>query len=122
MHVSSNASSPKREHEGLLSHVLLERGDAPGANLAVTWVRVEPGSRQRPHSHDPQQVYVIVEGEGRMQVGEETRDVTRGDLVFIPPGAEHGIVNTGDGALVYVSSATPAFDITALYDSGELRG
>jgi mannose-6-phosphate isomerase-like protein (cupin superfamily) len=120
MFVSDLSTAPKRELEGLVSHILLEEGDAPGGDLSITWVDVEPGSEQKPHSHEPQQVYVITRGQGRMTVGEEARDVREGQMVFIPPEVEHGIVNTGDGVLTYVSAATPAFPVSDLYDAGQL--
>jgi mannose-6-phosphate isomerase-like protein (cupin superfamily) len=120
MHVSTTASAPKRSLPGLLSVALLQEGDVSEADLTVTWVDVEPGSRQLPHSHPPQQVYLIVRGTGRMQVGDERREVRAGDLVFIPPGATHGIENTGGETLSYLSAATPAFRVTDLYDEGDL--
>ena len=30
---------------GLVSHILLEEGDAPGGEMSITWVDVEPGKR-----------------------------------------------------------------------------
>jgi mannose-6-phosphate isomerase-like protein (cupin superfamily) len=120
MYVSDLSSAPTREVDGLVSHILLEEGDAPGGELSVTWVDVEPGSEQKPHSHGPQQVYVITRGGGRMRVGDDERDVRAGHLVFIPPNTEHGIVNTGDEVLTYVSAATPAFAVSDLYDAGQL--
>jgi mannose-6-phosphate isomerase-like protein (cupin superfamily) len=116
MFTSSLDSAPNREREGLRSHFLLQKGDAD-ARMSITWVDVEPGGQQRLHSHDPQQVYVIVAGRGRMQVGDEKREVEPGELVLIPSGVEHGIVNIGDERLTYVSAATPAFDLEAVYDS-----
>jgi mannose-6-phosphate isomerase-like protein (cupin superfamily) len=120
VYVSDLSNAPKRELDGLVSHILLEEGDAPGGELSITWVDVEPGAEQKPHSHGPQQVYVITRGEGRMKVGEDEREVREGHLVFIPPEIEHGIVNTGEGVLTYVSAATPAFPVTDLYDAGQL--
>jgi mannose-6-phosphate isomerase-like protein (cupin superfamily) len=120
MHVSDLSTAPKRELDGLVSHILLEEGDAPGGELSITWVDVEPGGEQKPHSHGPQQVYVITRGAGRMRVGEEEREVREGQMVFIPPETEHGIVNTGNDVLTYVSAATPAFPVTDLYDAGQL--
>jgi quercetin dioxygenase-like cupin family protein len=120
MYVKDLSSAPKRELEGLVSHILLEEGDAPGGELSITWVDVEPGGRQPPHSHSPQQVYVVTRGSGRMRVGEDEREVTAGHLVFIPPDTEHGIVNTGDEVLTYISAATPAFPVTELYDAGQI--
>ena len=120
MYVSDLSTAPKRELEGLVSHILLEEGDAPGGELSITWVDVEPGAEQKPHSHAPQQVYVITRGTGRMRVGDEEREVREGHMAFIPPEIEHGIVNTGDEVLTYVSAATPAFPVTDLYDAGQL--
>jgi mannose-6-phosphate isomerase-like protein (cupin superfamily) len=120
MYVSDLSTAPKRELDGLVSHILLEEGDAPGSELSITWVDVEPGGEQKPHSHGPQQVYVITRGSGRMKVGDDERDVREGQMVFIPPETEHGIVNTGEGVLTYVSAATPAFPVTDLYDAGQL--
>jgi mannose-6-phosphate isomerase-like protein (cupin superfamily) len=120
VYVTDLSSAPHREIDGLVAHILLDKGDAPGGELSVTWVEVEPGAMQKPHSHGPQQVYVITRGQGRMKVGEDERDVREGQMVFIPPNAEHGIVNTGEGTLTYVSAATPAFPVTDLYDAGQL--
>jgi mannose-6-phosphate isomerase-like protein (cupin superfamily) len=120
MYVSDISTAPKRELDGLVSHILLEEGDAPGGELSITWVDVEPGGEQKPHSHGPQQVYVITRGSGRMKVGDKEREVREGQMVFIPPETEHGIVNTGEGVLTYVSAATPAFPVTDLYDAGQL--
>ena len=43
-----------------------------------------------------------------MTVGDETRDVSAGDLVFVPPNAMRGIENMGSDRLSYVSASTPS--------------
>ena|SRR4249919_2907734 len=120
MYVKDLGDAPTRELDGLVSHILLEEGDAPGGEMSITWVDVEPGNEQPQHSHGPQQVYVITRGSGRMKVGEEERDVSAGCMVFIPSNTDHGIVNTGEETLTYVSAATPAFPVTELYDAGQI--
>ena len=94
---------------GLVSHILHSQRDASETDLTITWVDVEPGARQVRHEHDPEQVYVIITGEGVMSVGDDERAVEAGDLVHIPANTEHGLENTGDRTLEYVSAATPAF-------------
>ncbi len=121
MYTRNKEESPRRERSGLVSHILLQRGDLPEAGLTATWAEVAPGSRQRPHDHPSEQVYVITAGRGRMLVGEEEREVGAGDLVYIPSGAVHGIENASEEALTYVSAATPALDAEAAYDAGQLR-
>jgi mannose-6-phosphate isomerase-like protein (cupin superfamily) len=92
-----------------VSHILHSQRDASETDLTITWVDVEPGARQVRHEHDPEQVYVIITGEGVMSVGDDERAVEAGDLVHIPANTEHGLENTGDRTLEYVSAATPAF-------------
>ncbi len=108
MYTRSKEESPRRERSGLVSHIFLQQGDLPEVGLTVTWVDVVPGSRQRPHEHPSEQVYVITAGSGRMLVGEEERPVGSGDLIYVPPGAVHGIENTSAEVLNYISAATPA--------------
>ena len=94
--------------DGVVSHLLHSAGDSTETDLTVTWVEVEPGESQVIHSHEPEQVYVVVAGEGRMHVDGEERGVSAGEAVHIPSNAEHGIENTGEEVLEYVSAATPA--------------
>jgi mannose-6-phosphate isomerase-like protein (cupin superfamily) len=117
----NRSEAPRREREGLVSHILLHEGDLPETRLTVTWVDVAPGSGQRPHSHTPEQVYVVVRGQGKIKVGDEELLVVEGDLNYIPPGTLHGIQNLSDQVLTYVSAATPAVDWEAFYDTGPLR-
>ena len=121
MQKANLSAAPKRIRPGLVSHILLQHGDTPTNNLAVTWVEVEPGHKQQSHSHAPEQAYIIVSGRGRMQVGTESSDVHAGELVFIPSNVAHGIENIGSEKLVYVSASVPAFDLEALYDRGQLK-
>jgi mannose-6-phosphate isomerase-like protein (cupin superfamily) len=94
----------------------MDAGDLGSRNLAITWVDVPPGAEQRSHSHeDAEQVLVIVRGRGRMQVAGDEEGVSVGDLVFIPPATDHGIVNDGDEPLVYVSATSPPVSMDELY-------
>jgi mannose-6-phosphate isomerase-like protein (cupin superfamily) len=94
----------------------MDAGDLGSRNLTVTWVDVPPGAEQRSHSHaESEQVYVIVRGRGRMQVAGDVEELHEGDLVFIPPATQHGIVNDGPEALVYVAAASPPVSMEELY-------
>jgi mannose-6-phosphate isomerase-like protein (cupin superfamily) len=120
MFIKHKSEAPNRIRNGLISHVLLEKGDISGSQLVVTWVDVEPDSTQQSHHHKPEQVYIIVRGRGQMQVEEEGRDVSEGDLIHIPSMAIHSIRNTSTGILSYVAVSTPAFDIKSFYDKGHV--
>jgi mannose-6-phosphate isomerase-like protein (cupin superfamily) len=104
------------ERGRLRSHFLMDAGDLGSRNLSVTWVYVPPGAEQRAHSHEEsEQVYVIVRGRGRMHVAGDVEEVAEGDLIFIPPAAEHGITNNGSEPLAYLSAASPPVSMEELY-------
>ena len=117
----SRSEAPRRERDGLVSRALLRGRDLPETRMTVTWVEVAPGSGQSPHSHAPEQVYVVVRGRGKMKVGDEERMVVEGDLIHIPSHTLHGIENLSDDVLTYVSAATPAVDWEAFYETGPPR-
>jgi mannose-6-phosphate isomerase-like protein (cupin superfamily) len=120
MFVQSKSTSPSRKRINLVSYILLQQGDVRDTNLTVTWVEIDVGSQQLLHHHQPEQVYVVVTGKGRMRVGDDDREVATGNLIHIPPDVPHGIENIGDEILSYVSATTPAFDFKAFYDEGHV--
>jgi len=53
---------------------------------------LEPGQTTRRHYHgQTEEIYLVLEGEGEMELEGERRTVGRGDAVLIPPGAWHEI-------------------------------
>lgn len=110
MHVTAAEESPRNERAGQVSYLLLAPGQFGSAHMAITLVQGDPGSEQPMHSHlEAEQVYVIVAGTGVMRVDDEEQEVGPGTLVFIPPGADHAIRNTGSTSLTYVSATSPPF-------------
>jgi mannose-6-phosphate isomerase-like protein (cupin superfamily) len=124
MDLQTLTGSPRNERGGgQVSHLLLARGQFGAQRLCITWVECQPGSQQAPHHHPAQeQVYVIVRGQGQMLLGGEEHGVGEGTMVFIPPGAEHAIRNTGSGVLVYVSATAPPFDAAISGQTWEPQG
>ena len=70
---------------------------------------MEPGGIQRIHSHEPEQMYYILEGSGIMTVEGEQKRVEAGDCIFFASFSEHGLENTGNTRLKYLSAASPSF-------------
>lgn len=93
---------------GLVSHLLLKKGDVADGALSVSWVEAAPGSARNVHAHEQEQVYVILRGKAWMRVGDESAEAQEGDLIHAPPDAPHSIANTSDKeTLVYLAVATP---------------
>lgn len=60
---------------------------SPGLEIGV-YVLVAPEEDQQvPHAFD--EVYVVLGGEGEIEVEGERRTVTRGDGIFVAAGADH---------------------------------
>ena len=70
---------------------------------------VPPGARTIRHFHrTSEELYLFVEGTGRMLLDGEEHDVRPGDCVVIPPGTPHQLRNTGDGPLRLWCCCAPA--------------
>jgi mannose-6-phosphate isomerase-like protein (cupin superfamily) len=111
MRVVRRENSPRYERDGITSYLLVAESTTDAKHITTTLVEMEPGGKQRVHSHENEQCYMILEGTGEMTVGDETRTVRAGDTVFIPSNASHGLVNTGKGVLTYVSAGSPVFGV-----------
>jgi len=54
---------------------------------------IAPGDRIPLHKHPPNEVIVILEGDPEITLGDETREVGPGTVVFIPAGTPHSTRN-----------------------------
>jgi oxalate decarboxylase/phosphoglucose isomerase-like protein (cupin superfamily) len=74
-------------------------------NLVLSSTKLYRDQSTRGHRHPGQEeVYFFVQGSGRMIVGEEDSEsfaVTGGDVVLIPDGAVHRVINDGEMHLTF---------------------
>jgi hypothetical protein len=71
-------------------------------NLVLSSTCLYRGQMTRGHSHAGQEeVYFFVKGTGMMMVDEEKFRVEQGDVVLIPDGAFHRVINDGEMNLVF---------------------
>ncbi|MBE0627843.1 MAG: cupin domain-containing protein [Burkholderiales bacterium] len=96
---------------GALSKALV-RPETAGSRLIDYRVSCyQPMANVALHKHKAQeQVYHVLEGEGMMEMDGKRRVVRKHDVIYIPPGVEHGISNTGLGDLTFIVATTPADD------------
>lgn len=67
-----------------------------GDGVMANFVRFEPHTEAPVHWHEEEQISFVVEGELEFEVAGETRLLTRGQAVVIPPNVPHG-ARTHDG-------------------------
>ena len=63
---------------------------SPGLELGVYVLVAPEPDRQQPHADD--EVYVVLEGRGTLEIEGEAIDLTEGQAAFVPAGAEHRFV------------------------------
>ncbi len=80
--------------------------DANSSHHSV-WIR----DREVPHRHDRHDLFVVIlKGYGEMRLGEDTRSVGLGSILYVPRGTPHAFRNLSpEPALAYAVYA-PAFD------------
>jgi mannose-6-phosphate isomerase-like protein (cupin superfamily) len=61
--------------------------DSPGLELGVYVLVAPEADRQQPHEDD--EVYIVLEGTGVLEVEGRNVPVSEGDAVFVEAGADH---------------------------------
>ena len=57
--------------------------------------------------HEDDEIYVVLEGEGRVSVGGVEETLGPGEAAIAPAGVEHGLVNAGPAPLLVLVVVTP---------------
>jgi mannose-6-phosphate isomerase-like protein (cupin superfamily) len=114
--LSADESEEYLWQEGCFILELLSTPKDPG--LSIARARVEPGRVTKLHRLSGiVERYVILEGSGRVEVGDlAPQDVKPGDVVIIPPECNQRIANTGVVDLVFLAICTPRFARDAYQD------
>ena len=76
--------------------VLVDPGDGRDArvdSISMIFEVIAPGERIPLHTHPIDEVIVIDEGRAAVRLGDETRKVGPGTVVFIPANTAHGTTN-----------------------------
>lgn len=107
MLVTNRASAPLGRYGGFRTTLLIGETNSKSKEISVQITEVEPQGMQPLHSHREEQCYYVIEGDGLMLIDAEERPVRKGDAIFIPSGASHGIRNAGSNTLVYLTANRP---------------
>lgn len=98
-------------HGGALSKLLVHPDVTGGSHLDHRISCYAPKAYVERHAHKRQeQVYHVLSGEGLFEYGDHARVVRKHDVIFIPPGVEHGFQNTGLETLVFLVITSPVSD------------
>ena len=87
-----------RAAAGGLYHEFLSVPDLSGGLYVLEAGALDP---QSPHTED--ELYVVMEGRGRIVVGEEARAVAPGSVVFVAAGVPHRFVDIVERLVILVT-------------------
>jgi mannose-6-phosphate isomerase-like protein (cupin superfamily) len=98
--------------DGSIIREIIAPAVAPGiiALQSLAEATIPSGEATQSHYHPvTEEIYYILRGVGRMQIGGSVREVGPGDSIAIPPGAVHQIRNVGAEDLVFLCCCAPAY-------------
>ena len=93
---------------GALSKALVRPETVGSRQIDYRISTYQPMAYVEAHAHKVQeQVYHVLDGEGLMEIEGSRSVVRRDDVIFIPPGVEHAIYNTGMVDLRFIVVTSP---------------
>lgn len=93
-------------HGGAVAQMILDQRTLKEIGfLAIA--RLDSGKTIEAHMDPMEEIYFILSGDGEMTVDSETRAVKPGDAVWIPPGSQHRLTNSGKKDCLVLVVASP---------------
>jgi mannose-6-phosphate isomerase-like protein (cupin superfamily) len=106
---SRDDAAPFTTADGSTIRVLLD-AESGTANQSLAEAWLAPGQATQRHYHAAsEELYVLLDGAGEMEVDGDRADVGPGDAVLIPPGARHQIRARDDAPLRFLCCCSPPY-------------
>ena len=110
MKTARAAAAPYTTKDGSTIRELMHPLVHGNAAQSLAEATVPPGGMTALHRHArTEELYHVLEGRGRMTLGEREFDVAPGDTVLIAPGTPHRIGNPGHAELRFLCACAPAY-------------
>lgn len=90
------ATEDKRNQTLRDTYYLVDPKGSPSKNLQMGFTIVYANGKTTGHSHPAfEEVYYVIQGRGKMVVGDTEYDIKTGDALYVPFGVFHTTYNTG---------------------------
>jgi len=91
-------------------------------NFCQGHVTIFPGGKVPKHRHPNEEVYLVLEGEGTIEIDGEIQPIRAGEAVYVPPNSEHELANpqANKADMVFLFTYSPATVVD--HWSEELQG
>jgi mannose-6-phosphate isomerase-like protein (cupin superfamily) len=108
--IAHRDTTPYITADGSEIRELLNAQNSSIRNQSLAEATLAPNAITYEHYHpQSEEIYYILQGEGKMFLAGEERVVAAGDAIAIPPGQKHKIANLGDIPLVFLCCCAPGY-------------
>jgi len=90
-----------------IRELLHPKNDPVDLPCSLAHARLTPGNHSCRHRLKQTEVYYILKGQGMMHIGNDSREVSSGDIILIPAEAVQWIENSGDTDLIFLALVSP---------------
>lgn len=113
MHIKNTDDVPAfASAHGEVVYELIGHKAGGSTQHSLAQITILPGKASLKHYHpEAEESYYILAGRGRIEIDGETREVSAGDAVLIPPDVTHQIFNASQSNenLVFLAVCLPAW-------------
>jgi len=111
MKINREQLTPYKTKDASEIRELLHPDNSTITNQSLAEAVIKPGQTTEAHSHKlTEEVYYVLEGEGKMYLANDDFLVAAGDSILIKPGQIHYIKNTGACNLRLLCCCSPAYN------------
>jgi len=82
-----------------------------GINYSLAQFTLGPGKKSKLHKIRSSEIYYILEGNGNLNVDENTYNLEKDDSVYVPPNSKQFIENTGESNFRFLCIVEPAWKV-----------
>jgi mannose-6-phosphate isomerase-like protein (cupin superfamily) len=79
-----------------------------GAKGQLVLMSLRPGEAIGEEIHEVDQVIYVVDGEGKVVIEHEAQEFDKGDIVYVPAGTLHNVINSEDESMKLFTVYAPA--------------
>jgi quercetin dioxygenase-like cupin family protein len=115
---SSIPAEPVPAGTGTARQVLI--GPEEGPNFALRKFIMEPGGGMPLHTNTVEHEQYVLRGKARVVIGDQTLEVQKDDVVFIPGGVPHSYTSVGDEPFEFLCVVPNLPDETRLVEPGDV--
>ena len=89
-----------RDGKGVTRKILISSEEGP--NFAMRCFTIQPGGEMLRHTNAVEHEQYVINGHGRLGIGDEEFEVSPGSIVFVPAGVPHWYRNIGEGVFEFL--------------------